>query len=186
MGFSISDFSDPLGLHESSGLNDALGFDKGETPLQSLFGLPHVDSLFGADPGSDDFASRTFAEINRKSWANWREKFLPLLQKEAATINNPGYKGQMIGQAMDLASAGQQKANDAFGRDLRETGLTMNPEQQQAYDRKQNLSGTLAMVDAGNRTRRNLEDRDLRLAGGGLGARNEARSGGSLGASLGV
>ena len=140
----------------------------------------------GVNRQHDDYAARTAAAIDRSRWEDWKQNFLPLLQQEAATVNNPAYREQMIGQAMDLAQAGQDRSDAAFQRDLREMGLSLTEDQQRSRDRKLDLSGSLAMVDAGNRTRRNLEDRDLRLAGGALATRNEARSGGSLGATLGI
>lgn len=135
---------------------------------------------FPVGPGNKDFARHTLAAIARDDFERFESAFLPLLRESADSIGNAALRGEQMGKAADFAESGLRRSADTFGRDLAERGIDLTPEQQASYDRKMDLDIGLARVDAANRTKRRIQDRDFELAAGGQGLRSRFDENGGL------
>lgn len=126
---------------------------------------------FPTAPSHSHFARSTSAAIARADFDRFEDAFLPLLREAAESVGNASIRNEQIGESMGLAQAGIDRSDRAYQRDLKERGIELNADQQQSYDRKMDLEGGLAQIDAANRTRRRIRDRDFSLAAGGAALR---------------
>jgi len=115
----------------------------------------------------DDPAKIT-SELTRAQYDQYLQLFAPVEQQmyDKTTLRNPGLvnseiskatgAGGYINRALDSAAGQQQRS---FAR----YGLTPNAAQQQSIDRNQALTRSTAAVDAANRIRQRLGERDEQI-----------------------
>lgn len=126
--------------------------------------------LVNYDDFKDDPAKVT-AELTRKQWEDYKARFRPVEDRlmYMTTYNNPELVNQEIASAIGTGgyvhtalnnSASQQQRN--FAR----YGLAPTRAQQTSLDRQNNLSRSTAVVDAANRIRQRITERNQLIATG--------------------
>jgi len=113
-------------------------------------------------------ADNQLAQIYRDQWSDYVKRFFPLENELVDTYNNPTVHNRIIGSAVDQTMAGMDAAQGSFGRSMARFGLNQDAQVKQETDRSFNLARTTAVVDAKNRTRQALLERDQAILGGGI------------------
>lgn len=124
-------------------------------------------SQFADDP------AKVTAELTRKQWADYQARFVPTENRlmnmtsymnpsvVSNEINSAIGQGGYVNRAIDNSSAQTQRS---FAR----YGLSPNAAQQTALDRDASLTRSKAVVDAANRIRTNIMDRNQQIATGAV------------------
>lgn len=108
------------------------------------------------------------AGIYRDQWEDYVTRFFPLEDELVATYNNPEVHNRIIGAATQKAATGFDAAQGSYARSMSRYGMSPDAQVTQETDRSFNLGRTLAVVDAKNRTRQALVDRDQGMLAGGM------------------
>jgi hypothetical protein len=135
-----------------------------------LFGIPS----YGYDPtfpdtghSSPSFATDTWGHIARSDWERYKQMYQPLEDYLASLVDNPGYNQKMIGMNMRAFDASQVASVGAQQRMFQSYGLSLSPQQQQAFDRKADIQKGLGEVETYNRSSRDLQDMQYAILGAG-------------------
>lgn len=125
---------------------------------------PYLVSQFAEDP------STTMGALTRAQWADYLARFQPIENSlmNMTTYNNPGLVAKEVTAATESANTAMGVATQNRGMNRAQYGLTARPGQQVAENRQDNLTGTAAAVEAANKTRQNLTDRNRLIAVGGI------------------
>jgi hypothetical protein len=108
------------------------------------------------------------AQIYRDQWSDYVKRFFPLENELVDTYNNPAVHGRIIGEATHQAASSFGAAQGSYGRTMARFGMSPDAQVAAEADRSFQLGSTLAVVDAKNRTRQALVDRDQGMLAGGM------------------
>lgn len=129
-------------------------------PQQTL----NPNDAFRGDQG----ASKLLGKLNRAQWEDWKARFSPYIDALAEAATDPN----AAGNAASMASGAMQTAYSNSQRSLQMQqqgmGLSLDPSQQQASQRRQDVEGTAAAISAGNQARISAQDRQSAVLAGGL------------------
>ena len=125
---------------------------------------PQIVSNFAADP------TVTVGALTRAQWQDYLARFQPIENQlmDMSTYNNPGLVAEEVGKATESASTAMQVAIQNRDMNRARYGLTARAGQQQLEDRQDKITASTATVDAANRTREGLIDRNRMIAVGGI------------------
>ena len=111
------------------------------------------------------------AQVTRATYEDWKSTYLPValqMMNEETAYNNPALVSKGVTQAVtnvnksfDNAAAQQQRMASRYG-------VGISSEQQAVNDRVNNINRSTSVVDAANRIRQRLADRDRAIALGGV------------------
>lgn len=115
-----------------------------------------------------DDPANVVGALTRAQWEDYKLRFQPM---EEQLMNMTSYKNPAVVAAeVDKAKAGavqaSQVAQGVTGRNMARYGLSMNTAQQAAQDRSNQLATSTAAVDAANRARFGITDRNRAIAVG--------------------
>ena len=137
---------------------------------------------------ADDPAKVT-GELTRKQWEDYQNRFVPIENRvmNMTSYNSPWLVTREINQAiggkvMDLAPGGTgtgsatwdsgyvnralDASRDSQERSFARYGIAPNAQQRQALDRQSALTQSTAVVDAANRIRQRISERNQSIAQG--------------------
>lgn len=122
------------------------------------------------DPSKYGTASDLAAAVTQSQYDNWKSTYFPAMQaaldmttyKNPELINTEVQKGMAAAGQASINAAGQQSR--AFGR----FGMQPTPEQQTAIEQATNSNKALSEVDASNKIRMNLNDRNKTIMAGNV------------------
>ncbi|MGM0858672.1 MAG: hypothetical protein ACQEW0_16565 [Pseudomonadota bacterium] len=120
----------------------------------------------------DQGASRLLGGLNRAQWADWKNRFSPYVDQLAAVAQDgdaPQAAASNASNAMGLAFDANEQAQ---AQDQQSFGVNLTPEQQQAQERRNNVTRSASMVSAGNQARISAQDRQSAILAGGMGLSN--------------
>lgn len=135
-------------------------------PTAALNSSGLVDTtLFQRDP------SAATAALTRAQWADYQQRFQPVETQlmNMTTYSNPEIVGQELGRAIGEQGYINKAFNTAQTQAVNNTarfGAALTPEQQAARNRQFTMSKSTAVVDAANRIRQKLIDRNQQIAVG--------------------
>jgi hypothetical protein len=126
---------------------------------------PETKSLLVDYEALKDDPSKVTANLLRNEYQDYLDRYAPIEQQmyDLTTFRNPGLVQQEIDQAIGadgyvskaLAGGVQQQQRSAA-----RYGLSLNPHQQAAQDRQNNLTAATTKVHAANTIRRGLSERN--------------------------
>lgn len=125
---------------------------------------PYLVTQFDKDP------SNTIGQLTRAQWADYVQRFSPVENRlmDMTTYNSPEITAHEVergtataGQAIDVASRGRALNRAQYG-------LTARAGQQALEARQDNIARSTAVVEAANRIRQNLIERNRNIAVGGV------------------
>ena len=120
-----------------------------------------------------DDPAKVTAELTRKQWEDYKARFMPTENRlmQMTSYMNPGIVNEQIQQAVGTGGyvtraldSSAAQAQRGFAR----YGLTPNAAQQRAISRDTGLTRSKAVVDAANRIRQNITDRNQQIATGSI------------------
>lgn len=167
----------------SNSQNNFMSYVRGNEQFKSLQAAnPAASGLINYTEFKDDPYKIT-AKLTRAQYDQYMQDFAPLEQRmyQQTTYRDPGMVDRMIGDAIRPSSGSTSQttnqnkgyvltaldsANQQTARSFARYGLSLNAAQQQALERQQGLTRSLAVTDAANQIRRRLADRnDMIMAG---------------------
>lgn len=107
-------------------------------------------------------------QIYRDQWDDYLTRFVPIEDELIATYNNPEVHKRVIGAAMGRAETGFDAARGSYGRSMARYGMSPDTQVKAETERNFNLDRAGALVDAKNRTRQGLVERDAGMLAGGV------------------
>lgn len=121
----------------------------------------------GDNPYAGMSADEMQAQILRRDYQRYQSTYQPL---EDLLFSRLGNWDTETANAQNLAmqdvERGFKSARGSQERELRSYGITMDPQQRQAADRKFDLAAATSAVEAANRTGQQMEDLKYGLVGG--------------------
>jgi hypothetical protein len=108
------------------------------------------------------------AGIYRDQWDDYVKRFFPLENELVDTYNNPAVHSRIIGAATQKVATGFDAAEGSYARGMARYGMSPDAQVKAEADRSFNLGRSLATVDAKNRTRQALLERDQGMLAGGM------------------
>jgi hypothetical protein len=125
---------------------------------------PFLVTQFASDP------SNTVGQLTRAQWADYVSRYSPIENRlmNMTTYNSPELVSQEVGSATAAAGTALDVAAGNRSLSRAQFGLTARTGQQQLEGRQINLAKSTAMVDAANRTRQVLADRNRMIAVGSV------------------
>lgn len=119
---------------------------------------------FAADP------SVTLSRLTRAQWDDYIKRFQPVENRlmDMTTYNDPNLVAQEVNAATDSSNTAINTAITARDMNRARYGLTARNDQQQLEDRQDAITRSTATIEASNRTRQNLIDRNRMIAVGGI------------------
>lgn len=122
-------------------------------------------SFMYAQPGSNTFASDTYAALTRQQWDEYLRNFVPIENTLIEYATSPQAVSDAVMNARtDVANAFdvQQGVQERRQRGL---GITLRADEQAAAERGSNLAESLADVTAANMAQNRVQDRQRGLMG---------------------
>lgn len=142
----------------------------------------------------EDDPSKVTAEITRQQWSDYQSRFVPFENQllGMTSYNNPGIVNQEIGAAIGEGNPAQTYRTGrgaifqrpATGRgyvhkaldnaesqqkyQFQRYGMAPTAQQQTAIQSQNSLNRSKTVVDAANRIRRNISDRNMQIASGAV------------------
>lgn len=115
-------------------------------------------------------ATDMYAQVTRAVYDDWKQNYLPvaLEMMNQTTYNNPGLMAENVTQAVGNVNSSFNSAQDQQDRTLSRFGISRTGQAQEVSDRMESLSKSASIVDAANRIRQNLADRNRQVALGGI------------------
>lgn len=126
-------------------------------------------NYLGISFGAKDYAAQTKAALARRDFEEFNQTYLPLLERQLGTVNNPNYLRQQVAGSRDQVGRSLAIGNESRERQFRSYGLTPTSEQRQTFNKGDRLRASLADVSAINRTTQQVKDRDLAVLSGAQG-----------------
>lgn len=125
---------------------------------------PYLVSNFSSDP------SVTIGALTRAQWQDYQARFVPIENRlmDLTTYNNPELAAAQVSDAMSSAGAAVDTANQNRELNRAQYGLTARAGQQQLEARQDSVTRATASMDAANKTRQALIDRNRMIAVGGI------------------
>jgi hypothetical protein len=113
-------------------------------------------------------ASQQLADVARAEWKDYLARFRPIetALMNQTTYENPDLFNQDITQAQSAINTSMDSSAVSRIQLLQRYGINQTPDYRQANDRLNNLNRQAALVDAANRIRQNLVDRNYQIATG--------------------
>lgn len=128
------------------------------------FGL-NASNPYGFEPGSKNYASRTYAALTRDQWNTYLSQFVPLENELIEYSTSDATVANAVDEArQDVATAFAQQP-EIQARELRGLGVVLNADEQRASARATGLARSLAEVNAGNLTAQRVRDRQQSILG---------------------
>ena len=123
---------------------------------------PHLVTQFSSDP------STTVGQLTRSQWADYVSRFSPIENQlmGMTTYNSPGLVSSEIAKGVEIADNASATATGMRAMNRSQYGLTPRAGQQALEARQDNLTRSTAVVDAANRIRQSLIDRNRAIASG--------------------
>lgn len=122
-------------------------------------------------------AAQTRAWIKRDEWEDYKARFLPVEQKLIARIGREGTMEE-LDELLKRANINSESAFNAMKKanqsNFERMGISLNADAAKAYAREMQQSRALAGVDAENRLRSHIVNRNQNMALGGAGMRSSA------------
>lgn len=142
------------------------GDDRGIRTRQYQPGGPSGDGM-GDNPYAGMSADAMQAQILRRDYYRYQNTYQPLedlLFERLGNWDNETSNAQNT--AMQDVSRGFRSAKGSQERELRSYGITMDPQQRAAADRKFDIAAATSAVEAANRTGEQMQDLKYGLVGG--------------------
>lgn len=133
-----------------------------QPPAAQATGLTVDYGAFKDDP------AKIIGKLTRAQYDQYLQLFAPVEQQmyDKTTLRNPGLVNSEISKATGAGGYVNRALDSAAGQQQRSFaryGLTPNAAQQQSIDRNQALTRSTATVDAANRIRQRLGERDEQI-----------------------
>lgn len=119
-------------------------------------------------------AAKKLAQVTREYWQDWLSRGPDLQDQliDMTTYWNPGLAGEEVGIGVNRVNRALDVASVGYRNDLASYGITPTAEQQSVNSRLEALNRSARVVDAANRIRQNLFDRNRAIATGGVATNN--------------
>ncbi|MFZ4856132.1 MAG: hypothetical protein ACOYL3_07020 [Desulfuromonadaceae bacterium] len=116
-------------------------------------------------------ASDRMAAVTQAQYDNWKSTYFPALQaaQNMTTYKNPELIDSEVKKSVATAGMANFNAVGQQKRAIERFGMQATAEQQTAMDQAASSSKALSEVDASNRTRMNLTDRNKTIMAGNVG-----------------
>lgn len=134
----------------------------------------YVNKMVTSNPTADIWskgygsAADRFATITRAQWEDYKKRFNPIEDQLLAAYGNPAMRESAITAAQGLTNKAFDTAEATEARELSRYGVTRNADETAANIRTKGLSRTAALVNAANKTRQHIAERDIQLASGSI------------------
>lgn len=151
---------------------------------------PPVKGSYNTNPGGGsetayspltvgESASQNLADVTRATYEDWRKQYLPIALEmmNQTTYNNPDLVGKEVKSAVGNVESAFKNAQGLQDRTASRYGISFDDRQRAASDRITGLEKSTAVVDAANRIRQKLADRNKQIAAGGIPAINATQGG---------
>lgn len=124
-------------------------------------------------------AAQNLADVTRATYEDWRKQYLPIALEmmNQTTYNNPGLVDKEVKSAVGNVESAFKNTQGLQDRTASRYGITLDDRQKAASDRITGLEKSTAVVDAANRIRQKLADRNRQVAAGGIPAISTAQGG---------
>jgi hypothetical protein len=107
------------------------------------------------------------AYVAQQQYANYLDTYRPVEDFLFNRLSSwDDFTSQQASTNMYDAGRAFQNAQDSYARQTRSYGLQLSPEQQKSVQRRFDLSAALSAVNAGNRTKQNMDDAKYQLGFG--------------------
>ena len=113
-------------------------------------------------------ASQQLANVARAEWKDYLARFKPIENAlmNQTTWENPALFDENISQAQSAINTGMDTSAQSQSQLLQRYGIGQTADYKTANDRLNNLNRQAALVDAANRIRQSLVDRNYQIATG--------------------
>jgi hypothetical protein len=129
---------------EGYGWSPNAGIQTGGTP-------PAADPAYGQLGLTQGMsASDTYAALTQQMWQQYESTFVPIENQLISYATDPTQASKAMAQAKTDVTQAYGAQQGAMARALQGEGITLNPQQQAAQARQQNLSQSLATVQGQN------------------------------------
>lgn len=140
--------------------------------FSSLYGAEYVSNLDEPIILSKDkskySASENMAKIARAEWEDYKKRFVPIENRLISEVSDRSLYEEAAergAQNVGLAFDSQLGINE---RNNQRLGITQTAEQQEQFTRQAGLQRSLAQVEASNRGREAIDERNLNIMAGGI------------------
>ena len=122
------------------------------------------------NPNSGANAADTAAAVSQANYNEWKNTYLPaaLDLNNQTTYNNPGLVQQGVTQAIGNVNQAFDSAAAQRNRFMQQSGTTQDPMLGAVNSRVNNVQRSSSVVDAANRIRQNLADRNKSIMQSGI------------------
>jgi len=127
-----------------------------------------IDKTIGRNKGITGVTTGGLAQIYRSQWADYRKRFAPLENELIDTYRNRAVHDKAIEAGAQQAAISADGAEESYDRNVQRFGVDTEQMSQEETDRAFDLARSKAIVDAKNRTRQALVDRDQGMLSGGI------------------
>lgn len=124
---------------------------------------------FGIDRGSKHYAEQTQAALLRGDWDYSRSELEPLLNRLQYMYQNPQGEQEAIQGSRAAGLSGYDAGQQSTAFEMKRAGLTLTPEQQQAFGQVSDFNRGLAATGAANMGARQFADLKDQIATGSSG-----------------
>lgn len=121
-------------------------------------------------------ASDKYAALSRQQFEDVKERFYPYHEKLIAQTNG-ATQAEEIKRSTEAVSAASDRQRHSMDLGTSRMGVTKTADQNKAVDRSFGLNKAAALANAKNKAREKVEQRDLAVNTGGMGAINAAKTG---------
>jgi len=117
-------------------------------------------------PGGN--ASDNYARLTKAQWADYQKRFVPIEDEliNSTTYANPQVLTKAIGQGREATNKAFDVAEQTQQRAVGQYGITQDPAQIALRRRMEGLNRSAAVVDAANRIRQRISDRNREITSG--------------------
>lgn len=116
-----------------------------------------VTNPFGLDPNSSSYGNDTNAALSLHQWGRSQALYQPLEDILFGMAESSTGRSDAMNTARQMASRSLGRSEDAFERQSRGLGLTLTSQQQQAYERRSDVTAGLTRVGAANTAASNYD-----------------------------
>jgi hypothetical protein len=135
------------------------------TPLNETQSAPSEAPLRLAPGGS---ASGNYANLTKAQWQDYQRRFVPIENEliNSTTYANPQVLTKAIGQGREATNQAMDVSEKTQQRAVGQYGITQDPAQLTLRRRMEGLNRSAAVVDAANRIRQRVSDRNREITSG--------------------
>ncbi|WP_086931618.1 hypothetical protein [Agarilytica rhodophyticola] len=116
--------------------------------------------------GSDDFAARTRAYLNREIYRDTKERFQPFEDELLDAVQGEELLNEQLERIRDNFTRSGRASADSAKRRLSRFGVQQSARQLNATNTQNSLNQASALASAENQTRRHVLDRNIGLITG--------------------